>query len=244
VSTRRRFYVERLPAAGGLVRLAEDQVKHIRVLRLVVGASVRLFDADGQEADGVIKSLEGGVECEVALPTFTEQVIQTVLLLPLFKVSAMETAVRMVTEVGIDEIRLVQTERCVVKGGQLRDAKMQRLTRIVREASRQCERGWAPKIRATRPWMEVMHEAPSSAARWVFSARATRHVPLVGPHTPAVWFAIGPEGGFSDDELTFASGLGFETVGLGPPVLRAETACAVATALVRDRLVGASSSED
>lgn len=244
MSTSRRFFVEYLPADGGRVRLADAEAKHVKVLRLAVGAEVRLFDADGQEADGIIEALDGGVSCEVGRPSSEVREKQTVLLLPLFKLSAMEAAIRMVTEVGVDEIRLVQTERCVVKGDRLGDAKMQRLNRIAREASRQSERGRAPQIFATRPWKEVMQEAALSSTRWIFSARAARNIPSVGQQNSALWFAIGPEGGFSDEELRFASNLGFLTVGLGPPVLRAETACAVATALVRDRLLGVRVSED
>jgi len=169
--------------------------------------------------------------------------VQITLLLPLFKGPALEAAIRMVTEIGVDEIRLVETERSVVKALKLRESKMERLRRIVREAARQSERVRSPLVIDACPWSDAVKQAPERASKWIFSARAPRGVPKLALPVEELWISVGPEGGFSDAELDLAAALGLEQVGLGPPVLRAETAAAVATALARDRFLERGSGE-
>jgi 16S rRNA (uracil1498-N3)-methyltransferase len=143
----------------------------------------------------------------------------------------------MATELGVDEIALMQAERSVPRWDEPRArSRIDRLTRIAAEASAQCERSDIPVIRGPRTlagWLDVI---PSAAFRVVFGARAEEKLTLA--QTPEqVWCAIGPEGGFSDEELAAFEAAGFMAASLGRRILRVDTAVSAALTVVQDRLV-------
>lgn len=124
--------------------------------------------------------------------------------------------VQKVTELGIDAIVVVETERSVVRWPQ--DRALQRLGRVARAAAAQSRRAFLPDISGPRPFAEVASGPGVALAQ-----------PGGGPPTPDHrTILIGPEGGWSPAEL----GVGLRTVGLGPLVLRVETAAMAATTLL------------
>ena len=235
--TVRRLYVPDLPEAGGVVTLAEAPSRHVRVLRLREGDQVLLFDGKGHAAPARLKSVGDEVVCQAERPRASEtKRARVVLLLAVPKGSKLDDCVRMATELGVDEVALMLTDRTVPRWDRKRErSRVDRLTRIASEAAAQCERNDVPVIHGPEPcaaWLDAM---PGNAAGVVFGARAQGALAFDG--TPEqVWCAVGPEGGFTDAEIASFEEAGFAVASLGTWVLRVETAVPAALTIVRDRL--------
>lgn len=130
-----------------------------------------------------------------------------------------EWAVRKLTEVGVDRIEVLRTERSVVRWNPDRAEKqLTRMQRWVRESSRQCRRLWLPELAVSSLEEHPIAALADSGGRRVSSAD---HAILVGP-----------EGGWTTSERE-----GRDLVGLGEHVLRTETAAVLAgSALMQHRL--------
>ena len=235
--TVRRLYVPDLPEAGGVVTLAEAPSRHVRVLRLREGDQVVLFDGKGHAAPARLKSVGDEVVCQAERPRASEtKRARVVLLLAVPKGSKLDDCVRMATELGVDEVALMLTDRTVPRWDRKRErSRVDRLTRIASEAAAQCERNDVPVIHGPEPcaaWLDAM---PGNAAGVLFGARAQGALAFDG--TPEqVWCAVGPEGGFTDAEIASFEEAGFAVASLGTWVLRVETAVPAALTIVRDRL--------
>ena len=235
--TVRRLYVPDLPEAGGVVTLAEAPSRHVRVLRLREGDQVVLFDGKGHAAPARLKSVGDEVVCQAERPRASEtKRARVVLLLAVPKGSKLDDCVRMATELGVDEVALMLTDRTVPRwDGKRERSRVDRLTRIASEAAAQCERNDVPVIHGPEPcaaWLDAM---PGNAAGVLFGARAQGALAFDG--TPEqVWCAVGPEGGFTDAEIASFEEAGFAVASLGTWVLRVETAVPAALTIVRDRL--------
>ena len=237
VMTVRRLYVPDLPEAGGAVTLAEAASRHVRVLRLREGDEVVLFDGKGRAAPARLESVGDEVVCQAEPSTATEsEHARVVLMLSVPKGSKLDDCVRMATELGVDEIALMYTERTVPRWDSERArSRVDRLTRIAGEAAAQCERNDVPVVHGPQPCAAWLERMPTGVAGVLFGARARGALTL--DSTPEqVWCALGPEGGFTDDEIALFEGAGFGVASLGTRVLRVETAVPAALTIVRDRL--------
>jgi 16S rRNA (uracil1498-N3)-methyltransferase len=113
--------------------------------------------------------------------------------------------------------------------------------RIAREAARQCGRADVPELEEVLPWAEALRTGPRDAQRVVLWEELGEQEPLarvLKADAPAVVLAVGPEGGLGEREIARARDAGFVTAGLGPRVLRAETAAIVALALAQQATGG------
>jgi 16S rRNA (uracil1498-N3)-methyltransferase len=235
--TVRRLYVPDLPEAGGVVVLEEAPAQHVRVLRLQPGDEVVLFDGKGRAAPARLESIDDQVVCQASAPTAIEGGhARVALLLSIPKGSKIDDCVRMATELGVDEVALMYTERTVPRWAPDRaQSRVDRLTRIASEAAAQCERNDIPVVHAPRSCAAWLERMPADAVGVLFGARARGALRLAG--TPEqVWCALGPEGGFTDEEIALFEGAGFGVASLGARVLRVETAVPAALTIVRDRL--------
>ncbi|MGB8223519.1 MAG: RsmE family RNA methyltransferase [Polyangiales bacterium] len=235
--TVRRLYVPDLPEQGGAVTLAEAPCRHVRVLRLRVGDQVVLFDGKSRVARARLESIGDEVLCRADPPSLTETArARVVLMLALPKGSKLEDCVRMATELGVDEVALMDTERSIPQWAADRArSRVDRLTRIASEAAAQCERNDVPIIHDPRSCGAWLNQVPDDAKGILFEARAPGHLRL-GGIPERVWCAVGPEGGFTDTEIALFQGAGFSVASLGTRILRVETAVAAALTIVLDRL--------
>jgi 16S rRNA (uracil1498-N3)-methyltransferase len=235
--TVRRLFVSELPDRGGAVELAEGPSRHVRVLRLRVGDRVVLFDGKGRTAEASLRSVGETVTCNAEAPVAVDaSQTRVALLLAVPKGSKIDDCVRMATELGADEVMLMHTDRTVPRWDDKRTrSRLERLTRIASEAASQCERSDVPIVHAPRACAAWLSEMPPQAVGVVFGARAEESLELDG--TPEqVWCAVGPEGGFTEADLSTFIEAGFSVASLGTWVLRVETAVSAALALVQDRI--------
>jgi 16S rRNA (uracil1498-N3)-methyltransferase len=235
--TLRRLYVPNLPDEGGAVTLGEGAARHARVLRLRQGDEVELFDGAGRLANARIVSVAGFVECEAAAPVIADvRATRVVLMLAIPKGSTLDDCVRMATELGVDEVALMQAERSVPRWDESRArSRIERLTRVAAEAAAQSERADLPIIHGPASCPDWIARLPEDALGVVFGARAEGALRVT--QTPEqIWCAVGPEGGFADDELAAFQRAGFVVGSLGRSILRVDTAVAAALTLVQDRI--------
>ncbi len=227
----------------GAPLLAEDDAHHLgRVLRLRAGEEVVASDGRGHWArtkwrdggslervrDAAGVGGDGSVQSEAAaVPALT------VAFAPV-KGERPEWVVQKLTELGIDRIVPLLSERSVVRwSGARGKTTVEKLRRVAREAAAQCRRVWLPEVTDTVRFGDL---ASLGGEGEVVLAQLSGDRPSVRQRV----VAVGPEGGWSTDEL--ASGL--PTVGFGLSVLRAETAAVTAGALLASLRTGTVAAAD
>ncbi len=221
--TLHRFFVSPAEMAGERFPLPADVTHQVRrVLRLHDGEHLVLLDGAGEE---VTCRLEGGscvVESRRAAggePAHRLTVWQALL-----RGDHLEPVVRHGTELGIARFGLFVSERCVARD--LSTRRLERLRAVAREAAEQSERGIVPEVSAPVPFAEALR-GPSV----LLDPRA--EAPHLSELAPPISVVIGPEGGFTPDEVAAAERAGLQVAGLGPRILRSETvAVAVAAAIL------------
>lgn len=235
--TEPRFFVPGDAIRGNRVTFSPEQSRQItRVLRLRPGNivyaldnaghifTVRLEEARPREAWGYIVDVRDARG---------EPSIHLTLFLPLLKGEKMDWALQKGTEVGISEFVPVLTQRTVVR----RSDKKLRWQRILQEAAEQCARGHIPALREIVPFAQALRSVEeydvALLAHNDFRVPPLREVlARITPSPRRAAILVGPEGGFTDEEVEAAQARGVHIVHLGPRVLRAETAAVVLAALV------------
>lgn len=226
-----RFYVNSVPRRG-LVILQGAEAHHLAgVRRLRAGAEVCLFNGDGNEYRAAIRAVgRRQVELEIldALAVDRELPFRLIVACPLPKGDRSQFLVEKLTEVGVSSYVPLRTERSVIHPGENRKEK---LLRYVIEASKQCGRNVLMSIEKLISWEEFVSRRDDA------SQKLLAH-PLGGPLELASSgvdsiVAIGPEGGFTEDEVQAGRAAGWELVSLGPRTLRIETAAlSIAAAVI------------
>jgi 16S rRNA (uracil1498-N3)-methyltransferase len=232
----RRLFAASLPQTAGVLTLDPESRKHAQVLRLAVGDLVCLFDGTGGEADArIVRCDRHVIDCDVLiLRHVPPPAARLTLVVCVPKAAKLEIIVRMATELGVHAIQLAQSERAVPKLS-AESPKLDRLRRIALEACAQSEQAYAPELSGPLPLTAAAAAAPAGATKLVFWERHDQTLELARGARD-VWAVVGPEGGLSAHEVELLQSHGFVAVGLGRAILRVETACVVACALVLDRL--------
>ena len=159
----------------------------------------------------------------------------------ILKGERMEWAIQKTTELGAAIIVPLVSEQTIVRPKQGRAGSQQeRWQRIALEAAQQSERWDVPSVEAPRTALEFFPMPASAALKLILNERGTGRslsaVPLPSLPTQTIALAIGPEGGWRDEELARADANGFLSVTLGARILRAETAALAAVSILQSRL--------
>jgi len=220
--------------AGAQIDLSREQAHYLgRVLRLAVDAEIGLFDGAGTEWSARLTAIDG----RRASATVVHQVraepspAPVVLVQSWLKGSAMDAVVQKSVELGATALWLMDADRSSVRtDARRRASKLAHLNRVARSAAEQCEALWLPELTPRGSLAEVL-DLPRPG-RTLFFDLSSPPFATAGPE--ALTLLIGPEGGWSDAERALARGMeGVEVVGLGPLVLRAETAPLAVLSAVR-----------
>jgi 16S rRNA (uracil1498-N3)-methyltransferase len=233
-----RCYVPAPLHAGDTRLLPEDVSTHVaRVLRARVGQLLTLFDGRGGEYDATILEIDRrGVRVQIDTHRAIEREspLTVTLLQALARGERMDLIVQKATELGVDAIVAWGGERSVVRlDAQGLAKRCEHWRAIAISACEQCGRNRVPTIGALADLATACAQADATSLRLLLSAEADRTLTSLLQHASSISLLIGPEGGFSDDELALAEHHGFQACRLGPRVLRAETAPLAALAVIQ-----------
>jgi 16S rRNA (uracil1498-N3)-methyltransferase len=229
-----RLFID-IPLSLGEHALPEAQAHYLsRVLRLNVGAGVQLFDGSGLEYQGELTEVgkkQVRVQLSQCLPGQADSSLSIHLGQGLSRGERMDWAIQKATELGVNAITPIVSERCEVRLSDERaDKRLAHWRQIAISACEQCGRSTVPVIHPPLPLSEWLHSTEAEL-KLVLHPVAE---PLASHESPqSLAFLIGPEGGLSDAEVLQAQGAGFHAARLGPRVLRTETAPVVALALAQ-----------
>jgi 16S rRNA (uracil1498-N3)-methyltransferase len=246
----RAFFLRGDPASGSPKLVEEDCAHARRVLRLAEGDRLIGLDGRGGRWPLVVRDASAGrFEVELAGPPERDPPPGA----PGAPLPWIEIAVALPREKRTEELfdRLVQlgaaalaplaAERAQGERRELSSGRLRRLERIAREACKQCGRTWLPEIHpahALEPWLALHARSavavldPRAGGRissWVSDLKAGL-APGSGTRERPIALLVGPEGGFTPEELARAKEAGAVPIRLGPFVLRIETAAEAALA--------------
>ena len=234
-----RFFITTQPAGDRAV-LEGDEARHLtRVLRAKVGDTVSLFDGRGREWPARVALLgRDRVELDTGEPVIDPlppAAIPLTLAVALPKGDRQKWMVEKLTELGAARLVPLETTRGVAEATASAQA---RLERVVIEACKQCGRNTLMEIAVGCPLNRLLAEMPAGACVVIaHPGGSPLDAAAVPPTATAMIALVGPEGGFTDEELTAADRAGVIRVSLGPHILRVETAAiALAARLVSSRL--------
>jgi 16S rRNA (uracil1498-N3)-methyltransferase len=198
-------------------------------MRAQEGQTVTLFDGSGCEFSAVIKKI-GKREIEFKVmerrEVNRESIRHITLAGALPKGARQQWLVEKAVELGVMALIPLETDRGVA---QPTDAALERLRRTVIEASKQCGRNRLLEIAPAQSWREFVVDTPANAWRLLAhpgGAPLNSFLPSgeTSGAAEAIVAAVGPEGGFTEEEVAAAVAAGWRTVDLGPRILRVETA--------------------
>jgi 16S rRNA (uracil1498-N3)-methyltransferase len=239
--TRRRWIADEWDDSSA--SLKGEQAAHlIRVLRAQTGMECEMVAGDrvwravisGVTGDAVRFALLSEVEAEPALPV--------TLLLSVFKFDRMEWIIEKATELGAERFIPMSARRSEKHLVQAAPARVERWRRVAREAAKQSRRSDVPvvedlvslksavHIRAVHPGLSLLLAEQERSTTLYATMQSALQEPTL--EKPAVHFAVGPEGGWTADEETLFTREGWQSVSLGPRILRAETAGITAMAVI------------
>jgi 16S rRNA (uracil1498-N3)-methyltransferase len=234
-----RFHVA-AAAPGARLVLPEHAAHHAReVLRLRPGAAVRVFDGRGAEFEAMIETVSRRiveVRLAHAVAARPESPLHLSLALSPLKGDRMELVIQKATELGVSSIQPVVTARTdAVARPALRGTRQERWSRVASGAAEQCGRAVVPPVEATTTLAAFL--AGLSTGRRLLLLETGGLPSLASLEPPRAenraCLLLGPAGGWDDAEVQAASRAGFVAVGLGPRILRAETAAISAVAIVQ-----------
>jgi 16S rRNA (uracil1498-N3)-methyltransferase len=223
------------PIVDDSATLTGHEAHHLaHVMRAEVGQTVTLFDGSGCEFAAQIKTIgKSGIQFSVLArrEVNRESAVKLTLAVALPKGDRQRWLVEKAVELGVAALVPIQTQRGVAQPSA---AALERLRRFVIEASKQCGRNRLLKITPAVPWREFATAQPRDAGQFS-SLRLLAHPgglplqtawPSDAAKLPAqgVVAAVGPEGGFTEEEIAESLAAGWMAVDLGPRILRVETA--------------------
>ena len=235
--TRRRWIADEF--SGNQAALTGEHAAHLtRVLRARVGQEFDIATGPVVRRGSITSVTDQRVEFQLGdeLPSVETPTIT--LLLAIFKFDRMEWAIEKCTELGVEKIVPIIATRTDAHLVTAASKRVERWERLTRQASEQSRRPNAPEI--TQPFKLKEAVKLASAVRIVL-AESEQQVTLKDaliPHAamPDLALAVGPEGGWTDNELTLFSKAGWLPASLGSTILRAETAAIAATAILLSEL--------
>ncbi|MBI5636746.1 MAG: 16S rRNA (uracil(1498)-N(3))-methyltransferase [Nitrospinae bacterium] len=219
---------------GAQFAITGADAKHIHdVLRYRPGDRLKVCDDDCKSFWAEITAITRGEVSLIAreeLPEEKKRLPEVVLAMSLNKAAVLEIAVQKAVELGCTWFLPVVTRYSM--GVDISPAKLERLRKIAHEAGKQCGRSSLMPV-AEPVQLDEMPEADLRIVLWEEEkSRPLKEALAAAKNPKSVLVLIGPQSGFAEDEVAFLKELGFISAGLGPLILRAETAAIAAAAVV------------
>lgn len=227
-----RIYCD-LPLAPSLtVELPSDSVRHVQVLRMQPDDLITLFTGRAGEGEWdarIVRMTRSSVHVEIVVHRLIERenLAQIHVAVAVPANDRMDTLVEKATELGVSSITPLLAQRSVWKSSADKvQRKVEHWQGVAIAACAQCGRNTVPTIHALQTLGAWLDSAPwqNNASLWI----AHPNLSTLACHEQSShlehWVLIGPEGGWSDAEVEWASQRGFQSLSLGPRVLRTDTA--------------------
>ena len=238
----RYFFIEQPATDGAIALITGPDARHIKtVLRLKPGDKIGLFDGKGFEYQARIEAVSSrGVKVTVlnSFPSTAESPVEIIVAQAFLKERKMDGLVRQLTELGITQWIPFFAQRSVPRPDQKNlSVRSERWKKIAREALKQCKRARVPEIGETASFEKVLAQSRTCDLKIVFwedeSTALTALPPKSEQKIKTIFAMLGPEGGFTVQEIETARARGFVTAALGPRILKAETATVAACVLLQ-----------
>jgi len=246
-----RFFITPQDIFENTIRLCAEDTKHVRTLRLRPEENFIVCDGTGIDYICKLGERDGGTIAEIVrrTPSIGEPTIKCKAYMAYSKGDRLDFAVQKSVELGVHEIILFESERCVAVPKDV-PKKVSRLQRIALETAKLCNRGIVPTVTSVEKLSDVIDKVsmesakPSNLALFFYecenrlSIKAILEQRLLPPfegegcEAKSVSFITGPEGGFEPHEAELAMSKDIATVSLGPRILRSETAPMIALAAI------------
>lgn len=237
-----RFLAPPLADGSRLIVLPDEEAHHAhRVLRLDRGDPVRVFDGVGHEWAGTVHEIGAKrvtIAVDRAVEITPEPPTDVTLAVGLLKGDQMDTVVRESTMLGAAAIIPLVSARVVAPARARVEAVRDRWRRVAVQSSKQCGRAVVPIVRDPAGLEAVLVDAtydarvmlaePGTGVRADHPREPPR--PRADNRRPRALLLVGPEGGWTADEVRLAVSLGAQLWRLGPRTMKAETAPTVALA--------------
>lgn len=239
-----RFFVWPDNIADQFVRIDRDQARHIeRVLRMVAGDIVQVFDGQGHEYEVCLQGKEDGfllAKIVQELHREVESPLHLSLVQGIAKGDKMDSIIQKAVEIGVQDIYPLSSQHAVVKlENERTNKKVERWQTIAREACKQCRRNRVPTVHVPASFAEMLEIIAGNPVILLYEQEKNNGLKQILYNNRAAFQAgkqlfliIGPEGGFSAEEVAAAREQGALIAGLGPRILRTETAGLAAAAII------------
>jgi len=234
-----RFFIDHIQ--GEEVSLTDtEQLHHLKdVLRLKVNDEVSISDGEGNDYAGVITGIDKRqVEIKVKqVRSANKTSIKLTVACAIPKGSRMDEVIDYLTQLGVERIIPMRTERTVVKLDSAKtEARLKRWQKIAQSAAQQSQRSRIPVIEAVTRFEDVILNSQDYDLKLIPNLSGERKPirEVVAETRPKdVIVLIGPEGDFTEEEVTLALSQGFIAVSLGDTVLRVATAAIAVAGYIR-----------
>lgn len=242
-----RFYIRPDSLKNGKIYVGKEESHHIiDVMRLREGDSTTVFDGTGKEYEGKISSIENKrviIDVSKIKIVDKKRPVSISLAQAIPKKDKMHLIVQKATELGANEILPVESSRTVVKSkGERRRHKIERWQKIAVEASKQCGRTELPKVRDITHFDAIL-DCITKYDLTIMPCLSQKSISLKSAlnninRPDNVLVIIGPEGGFSENEIEKASEKGAVLTALGDLILRSDTAAIATLSILNHELQG------
>ena len=234
-----RFFIDRIQ--GEIVSLTDtEQLHHLKdVLRLKVNDGVSIFDGEGNDYAGVITGIDKRqVEIKVKqVRSANKASIKLTVACAIPKGSRMDEVIDYLTQLGVERIIPMRTERTVVKLDSAKtEARLKRWQKIAQSAAQQSQRSRIPVIESVARFEDVILNSQDYDLKLIPNLSGERKPirEVVAETRPKdVIVLVGPEGDFTAEEVGLALSQGFIAVSLGDTVLRVATAAIAVAAYIK-----------
>ncbi len=239
----KRFYVEDIHAQDGLCTISGSEAGHIlKVMRMGPGDRFILMDRTGARFQVAIESCQRKavrVILEKSLPAPPASPVDITLCQALLKPRQMDYVIQKTSELGVNRIYPFTSARTVIRLNQQGfDGKSRHWREIAQNAAKQSDRPVPAKIERLFPFRELLPHLAGQEAFKVILWEGEKARDLKGLFSgdipiKKVLGVVGPEGGFTADEIDLAMETGFSSASLGHRILRAETAAQTLVAIIQ-----------
>ncbi len=235
-----RFYVPLSLQVGDILQIPEEKARHLtQVLRLSSGAEFILFNGDGYEYNTRLTELKKKrltAEVLASKQIDRESTIHTHLLQGLSLGDKMDTTIQKCVELGINSISPLHTSRSNLKLNETRiEKKHAHWLKIIQSSCEQSGRNALPQLQKPIQFESAIrhYAASTSTLKLILHPHSKTKLTQLTASPKEVALLVGPEGGFTDEELQLAQQYDFLPLSLGPRILRTETAGMAAIAAIQ-----------